>query len=183
MIDTQKVVLARQIAGVFGLRLSHAAILFASSIVVARLLGPEGKGMLGLLGVFLGMAVLFSSLGLPGAVIYRMGRQARDFNRIFSGALSLFLLLGMSGLILSHVLWQSGLSSSLLGGIPFRMFAVVSILLPVGMLNSLLSAAARASGKIRLTALSGIIKAWSVGCRAGVVVSGSHAFYLVSLAA
>ena len=158
MIDTQKVVLARQIAGVFGLRLSHAAILFASSIVVARLLGPEGKGMLGLLGVFLGMAVLFSSLGLPGAVIYRMGRQARDFNRIFSGALSLFLLLGMSGLILSHVLWQSGLSSSLLGGIPFRMFAVVSILLPVGMLNSLLSAAARASGKIRLTALSGILK-------------------------
>lgn len=158
MGDTQKVALARQIAGVFGLRIAQAGMLFISSVVVARLLGPEGKGMLGLLGVFFGTAALFASLGLPGAVIYRMGRQVSDFKKIFSGALTLFLLLGVAGLIISHVLWGGGLSSSLMNGVPFRMFAFFSLLLPAGMLNSLLSAAARSAGMIRLTAFSGIVK-------------------------
>lgn len=174
MGETHKVTLARQIAGVFGLRIAHAALLFASSIAAARLLGPEGKGIVGLLGVFMGTVVIFSSLGLPGAVIFRMGRQAGEFRKIFAGALPLFFALGIAGLIIAHVLWLAGFSSSVMNGVELRMFAAASLLIPASLIDALLSAAARASGSIRLAALSPIIKETVYICAlaSGVILLG-----------
>lgn len=158
MQDKEKVSLARQITGVFGLRLAHAGLLFVSSVAVARLLGPEGKGVLGLLGVFTGTAALLVSFGLPNAVIYRLGRVPGEFRKTFSCALAVFLALGAAGFASLHLVWRAGGAAVLLKGVPYPVFAAASLLLPAGIVTSLLLAAARGAGKVTLSALAVIVK-------------------------
>jgi O-antigen/teichoic acid export membrane protein len=64
---------ATRIAGVFGTRV--VAFLFAvtASFLMARLLGPDGRGVYGTVTTFAGMLFTFAQLGLPSAVTFFAG--------------------------------------------------------------------------------------------------------------
>lgn len=56
---------------------------FAISIVLARILGPKAYGLIGMVSVFTGFAVLFGGLGLGAAIVQRKELEARHLNAAF----------------------------------------------------------------------------------------------------
>jgi O-antigen/teichoic acid export membrane protein len=67
-------VFARRVAGVLSTRLTLFVLAFMTSIITARLLGTEGKGVLVAVATLPGMLAAFGLLGLPGAVNYFAGK-------------------------------------------------------------------------------------------------------------
>ena len=66
----------KQSAIIFGLKWSLMPLGFLTSVLVARAVGPEGKGVLLLLGGLAGAIMSFANLGTPyGAIyLYKQGR-------------------------------------------------------------------------------------------------------------
>lgn len=64
---------ATRIAGVFGTRVTAFFFAVAASFLMARLLGPDGRGVYGTVTTFVGMLFTFAQLGLPSAVTYFAG--------------------------------------------------------------------------------------------------------------
>jgi O-antigen/teichoic acid export membrane protein len=60
----------KQSAIIFGLKWSLMPLGFITSVLVARAVGPEGKGLLLLLGGLAGAIISFANLGMPFAAIY-----------------------------------------------------------------------------------------------------------------
>ncbi len=56
---------------------------FAISIVLARILGPKAYGLIGMVTVFTGFAVLFGGLGLGPAIIQRKDLERRHLDAAF----------------------------------------------------------------------------------------------------
>ncbi|MGH2568973.1 MAG: oligosaccharide flippase family protein, partial [Bacteroidota bacterium] len=77
----------------------------ASSIITARYLGPEGRGVLAVLFVLQGAAVLFGSLGLHSSSTYFIARNKENASAIASNILS--AALGLS-LLTAGVLYAIG---------------------------------------------------------------------------
>ena len=98
------------------------------AIYIARLLGPESKGVYSLLAVVLMMAVIMGRLGLGHAVIYQCGRR-RSLDVVFNGLL-LAVGIGLAGGILSlPILFL--LRGSLLRGIPRAGLAWAAAMIPL----------------------------------------------------
>ena len=67
----------------------------ASSILTARYLGPEGRGVLALLLALQAMAVQFGSVGLNASVTYFIARDKDRTSSVASNALVVALVLGL----------------------------------------------------------------------------------------
>ncbi|MFQ5876383.1 MAG: oligosaccharide flippase family protein [Acidobacteriota bacterium] len=68
-----------------------------SSIVTARWLGPEGRGLLVTLSVLTGLALQFGNLGLHSGNIYFVAREPSTTPAVLGNSLWLSLLLGIAG--------------------------------------------------------------------------------------
>ncbi len=76
----------RTISGVSWVSISQAVtqgFSFVISIVLARLLGPKVFGLIGMISVFTGFAVLFGGLGLGAAIIQRKDLEPRHLDAAF----------------------------------------------------------------------------------------------------
>lgn len=60
---------ARQTLGVFGLKIGHAVLSFLVSVVLARLLAPEGYGMYAAIIAYTGILLIPSRFGLPALIV------------------------------------------------------------------------------------------------------------------
>src|SRR5208337_1820369 len=56
---------------------------WAISIVLARILGPEAYGLVGMVMVFTGFAALFGGLGLGSAIVQRKELETRHLDAAF----------------------------------------------------------------------------------------------------
>ncbi|TAM72491.1 MAG: hypothetical protein EPN50_04150 [Chloroflexota bacterium] len=65
---------ATRILGVFGTRVTAFLFAVAASFLMARLLGPDGRGVYGTVTTFVGLLFTFAQLGLPSAITYFAGR-------------------------------------------------------------------------------------------------------------
>lgn len=66
----------------------------ATSIIVARLLGPEGKGIYSLVILLPSFITAFTSLGIGPATVYYVARKQYPFQEIFGNNIFLSLLIG-----------------------------------------------------------------------------------------
>ena len=73
-----------------------------SSIIIARYIGPSGKGILTVLVAISGIALQFGNLGMPAANIYFMGKEKKLFPEIT--AISFFFSIG-GGLIVAFIVY------------------------------------------------------------------------------
>lgn len=71
-----------------------------TSIITARILGPEGKGMLSLSLLLPGFIVCFSNLGLGHASVYYIGKQRYAPKEIFGNNLISTAVLSVSSILL-----------------------------------------------------------------------------------
>lgn len=125
--------LGRQLAAAF---LSGGGVLvlnFATGLVVARSLGPAGRGEIAVLFTFLQLLSWFGGLGLGEALTYRVARRPDDAARVLGTAIASVAVLGTGAVVLSEVLLPHVLSAQrddlLLVGRLFALTAYVNIAL------------------------------------------------------
>jgi len=119
---------AKNVASTFISRILIIGMAILASIVVARTLGPSGKGIFAALGAMVGIALQFGNLGLHGANIYF---TAKDKSKVpFLVGNSFWFSLGI-GLILffSFYLFLFQYPGAL-GNIDFRLAIITLIAVP-----------------------------------------------------
>jgi O-antigen/teichoic acid export membrane protein len=125
---------ARRVAGVFATRLARYAVGFVTSFVLARILGPVGRGAYYLVIMTPTTLVAIGQLGLPSAVSFfagrgRSGEALQRSSLLLAGTLSV-LLIGISLLALPL------LAETILQAAPSDLVRVALISLPFQFLAS-----------------------------------------------
>ena len=64
-------------------RIAPQLVTFGVSIVIARLVGPEAYGLVGMLAIFMALGQAFSELGLSAAIIQRKEVSDDDLMSVF----------------------------------------------------------------------------------------------------
>ena len=114
------------------------AIRFATSVIIARTLGPGGKGIYVLvitLGAFL---VLFFNFGLNSAITYLTASKSFREKDLFAFAVVAALLWGLIGILVFYPLYNFVLYKTLLVGVSQNYIYLVLALLPANLLISFL---------------------------------------------
>lgn len=88
-----------------------AALSFLTGLIIARILGPEGKGAYALLVLIPFMLATFSELGIGLTNIYFFGKQPKDAPLIIANSLLLWLAITVAVIALYFALFfKAGLS-------------------------------------------------------------------------
>lgn len=94
---------AKNVSSVILTNGSVLAISLLSSIVLARALGPEGKGVLAVVLVYPQLIASLGQIGIRQAVVYEVGREKYDYDRIVGNVISLFLMTSTVGVAIALV--------------------------------------------------------------------------------
>lgn len=145
-----------------------------TGILIARFLGPEGKGVLTIVLLVLGQVGLFLTLGVEIALIHYGARNSRDFCTLANASIGLGILLGFIGMgvavaIFTHVSYEV-IPARLL---PFLilMASTIPMVQAVLFLRSLI----RVSGRIIEEGLLGLIGAFfNLALIGAVLMAGFH---------
>jgi len=111
-------------------------IITLNMALVARQLGTEGKGFLQLGILAVSMLALFLSGGLAIANIYFAGSRLLDVATLTSVSMTYTLLATVIGIVISILLFSSGLVSWLLPDVPNWLLGIVIICFPSELLRS-----------------------------------------------
>jgi O-antigen/teichoic acid export membrane protein len=169
------------------------AIGFATSIVLARLLGPAGRGLLGLMLSANLLVVVFSSIGLPTAVTYFSSRADADPPAILGNCLVHALLLAVVLIPLSWLL-HGAIAEGLGDGAGGLTWVLVATLAPLTLLdwttNSQLQGALRfervnivivLSRLVYAIAVVALLGVLSLGVEGGVIATGLGSLAMIVL--
>ena len=125
---------ARKVAGVFGTQVGTFVLAFATSILVAKLLAPDDRGVLVAVTTFPGILSALGMFGLPSAVNYFAGKG----NSLVSLMRASFVFTALLSIILICIGWLAlpALESSFVSGARGHddMLRVIIVTLPLGML-------------------------------------------------
>ncbi len=94
----------RSVGGSLIASVSVQLLLVASGVLVARALGPEGRGYLALLIVIAGICLLVAGLGLPAAVTYYIARDQAQARPIATALLVPGIVQTVCALVMQFVL-------------------------------------------------------------------------------
>ena len=125
-------VFAKRVASVLATRVTLFVMAFATSILLSRLLGPDGKGAYVAVVTLPGMLAAVGLFGLPGAVNYFAGRGASMKSLIRATYASTAVL----SVLLVGVVWFSlpVLETSILRAAPDNLVRVLLLAVPLGTL-------------------------------------------------
>ncbi len=123
----------------FGGQVYMLAIGIVSTIIVARLLGAEGKGVLAVVAAIPSLAVGVASFGLGPSLAYMAGKDKFPAKDLVSSAIAWSLVLGST---LGMVVWllRDLLLSSILRGLSPEDLAVALLALPAVYISTFLGA-------------------------------------------
>ncbi len=122
------------------------AVGLVSTILVARLLGPEGKGVLAIVGAIPSLGLGVASFGLGPALGYMAGKDRFPARDLAAAALAWSLLLGA---LLGTLVWvfRSALLSSVMKGLTPSDLAIVLVSLPAYYLGAFVGALLAGHGR------------------------------------
>jgi O-antigen/teichoic acid export membrane protein len=90
----------RKVLETFATRILLIGIGFATSVLVARILGPEGRGLFAVAGAIAAIAIQFGNLGLHSANTYSVARDRSLLPGLLANSLLVsFVLGGLVGLV------------------------------------------------------------------------------------
>jgi O-antigen/teichoic acid export membrane protein len=127
-------VFAKRVASVLATRVTLFVIAFATSILLSRLLGPDGKGQYVAVVTLPGMLAAVGTFGLPSAINYFAGRGASVPELLRATYIFTVLL----SLALVGIVWFSlpVLESSILHLAPDNLARVILFTVPLGLLSA-----------------------------------------------
>lgn len=119
---------AKNVATTFISRILIIGMGLLASIIVARTLGPSGKGILATLGAMVGIALQFGNLGLHGANTYFTAKDKSRTPSLVGNSFWFSLLIGLT-LFFSLYLFLFQHPGSL-GNIDFRLATIALVAIP-----------------------------------------------------
>jgi O-antigen/teichoic acid export membrane protein len=112
---------------------------FGTSILVARSLGPDGKGTYVLVITLSAFMALFFSFGMNSAITYLTASRTFDEKELFAFSTWAALALGVLAGLVFYPLYSTWLSHTLLIGVSPGYILLVLLLLPLGLWSSFLA--------------------------------------------
>jgi len=141
-------------------QISAYAFMWITNILLARFLGPAGKGILVIALLVLNYLFIFGNLGLAAPIVYYVSKDKYELKDIVSSLITLTILLGFFLVALSLFLLTNFSFAFLKGVSPFYI-GIAIFGLPFKLLNSFLNSIFLAKKQIKkyniLSALSSII--------------------------
>ena len=140
--------LASGVAVTFTTKLLIVGSSLAVSIIVARCLGPEGTGALGVLNVTVALALQLGSAGIPSAATYFVATDQRLLGpvgltgTIFSMVTGMLIAIGVSAI--------ANLRPTLFNGLPPRLISIAVVAIPFQLITLLALNLLLAIDRIRL---------------------------------
>ncbi len=157
----------------FVLMLLTNLVRLPTNILIARFLGPAGKGVVTLLQLLVGQAALFLSLGLDSALLHFVGRKNRSVQELAGRAMGLGAVLGGAGfgVLVVLLVWVfDELLPAEVTVVALLLAATVPLSLSVGFLRSLIRACGRVIEEWSLMLVAAAANLACVG--AGLVLEG-----------
>jgi O-antigen/teichoic acid export membrane protein len=187
MLRTIQVTFAGRVAGVLGTRLLQLACTLVVSFLLARLLGPEGRGVYTVLVLVPTTLFALGQLGLTSAMVFHAGRAARlaDLERQ-----TLVLGLGVSTLVVAAALLiLPALEPSMLRLAPPDLLRIALVAVPLRLIATLAGSVLYGRQMFRaynlILALQSVLSVLLVLVLVGLIgggVDGALAAYLLFLA-
>ncbi|MDP2234589.1 MAG: oligosaccharide flippase family protein [Actinomycetota bacterium] len=145
--------IARKSVFGFGGQVYMLVVGLVSTIIIARLLGPEGKGVLAVVAAVPSLALGAASFGLGPALAFMAGKNRYPARELLTAALLWSVLLG---LVVGTIVWLARvpLLASVLKGLTAQDLAVVLVSLPAYYLNAFIGALLAGHG--RAVAVAGL---------------------------
>jgi O-antigen/teichoic acid export membrane protein len=112
---------------------------FGTSVIVARTLGPEGKGVYNLTLLVGSLLVLIINLGISGSLTYLIASKKYEISQLFSFAVISAIFLGGIGGIVFYFPYEIFLKNNFLAGTDTSQVTLVLIFIPVILFTSYLS--------------------------------------------
>jgi len=110
------------------------AVGFVTSILLARWLGAQDRGLLGIMLTASGVALALAGLGLPMAVMYFASREDADGPGLLADSVLAALVLAAVFVPLTWV-WRKPIASLLAGGHGGRVWVLAAVLVPLTLLD------------------------------------------------
>jgi len=138
----------RKTLSVFLTRITSFVFSFATSILIARILGPEGKGALALIFLVPSLLFVIGNFGLAEASIYYLGRREASLEKIASN--NTFLSLIISAILMAvFFMTFSEIHRIFFHDILPEYFYIGVVILPLLLFISYASSILLSQGKIR----------------------------------
>jgi O-antigen/teichoic acid export membrane protein len=112
---------------------------FATSVIVARTLGVDGKGIYTLVLMIGGLLVLFLSLGLSGSITYLIASGQHKSAELSSLSIVSSIVLSVVGGLLFYIVYIFFLSERFLAGTDSMEIWLVLLSLPINLISLFLS--------------------------------------------
>lgn len=141
--------LAEDVTGTFGTRMITMAFGLFTGIITARVLGPENRGIFGLVALFPASLVTLSKFGQGIASVYFIRKEKEDVSRVASNILIIAVVTGASLIGVSLFLREYVLTT-VLRGVPGWAFFVVMPLVPVLLIESYMYGLLQATDRFRV---------------------------------
>ena len=87
----------RDAASVFSSKIVNIALTFVAGVLLARLLGPEGKGILSTVLIYPSLILSLSELGVRQAAIYHLGKSFHEERDVVGTVMFLLLVSSLFG--------------------------------------------------------------------------------------
>lgn len=110
------------------------ALIAGSNVVVARYLGPSGKGVLTLLMNFSAVVVMIGMVGIDEANVYYISSKKGAHRRVFSNALYQTFFVSIFCIVI-FIIFKEWLLNNPLHGISLRYFYLILFIIPFYFLN------------------------------------------------
>jgi O-antigen/teichoic acid export membrane protein len=123
---------------ILGTRIGNLAVRFVYSILLARMLGPEGKGIYSLVLIFSGLFVTFLSFGLGPATVYFTAKGAYPRKTVLENSSLAILILGIAGIALGVVVLLAT-GQMIYPEIPRQLLFLSLLLIPLNLFNKQLA--------------------------------------------
>jgi O-antigen/teichoic acid export membrane protein len=121
---------------------------FATSIIVSRALGVEGKGEYTLIITINGLLILFLDLGLNSSIRYLVSGKQYAPEEIFNFALLISITLSALGGFFFYTLYSGFFSHNILAGVEIKYIILLVLFLPLNLFTHFSSAIVLGLSKI-----------------------------------
>jgi O-antigen/teichoic acid export membrane protein len=126
----------KQVGATFLTQLIGLGFSITTSAIIARWLGPQGKGMFAMALLIPGMMALFLNSGIGVANVYFAASKRIDVRTLTSNSVIHATLATIFGMFILGALLTTGTFEALLPGVPVWLILVAMIWLPVGVLSA-----------------------------------------------
>jgi O-antigen/teichoic acid export membrane protein len=129
----------QNVGATFVTKIIKLALGIANVAIIARFLGPEGKGMLALALLVPGMLGLFLSGGIEVANVYFAGSRRLDVPTLSANSLVFTILATIVGLGVVIVMGAAGWLKVIVQGVPVWIILIAMLGFPISLLNGFFS--------------------------------------------